>query len=666
MNAIRKGNLVISLILFLAVNYSCNKDDGFSLPSVETSQATVYATGGVTLNGIISNLGSEKVVDFGFELNGKKYHGVLPARKGKFSIDIKQDLYPNREYYYTAYVKTETETFRGEDLIFVSNGSATPVLEKCIPNLTHINDTIVLHGSNFPENNTNSTQLRYGTSGAKIISISETEIRFIVPKPSVGSNVLEITAFERTTQKSNILNLYKPIITSITPETAFFGDTIAIHGDHLANNKFLTNVEIGGYNAQVVSTSRELTKVIIPNDVNYSNSKISLFAQNQNVDYNNFKLRVPQFTNVPSPVYTGEYVDIKVDKTSSIKKNLLLNDKALYPSVIDDTTFRFWLNDGILLENRKNDLIWRINDLDVVSDVQLNVVNPFVKIQDGYEGWPFNEIDAVYTIEDEVYVMANRKGIYSDARRFFYKYNDTSKQWREHAFIDTNLNSDIQALGPYPSSLTTTYSPYDKTIYVLHQSQYENNFFKINIDNGNISTLSSNHASAFYGIGFAHGNKVYYTTSGGDDLWQFDISNNTWEKVTNTPYIKGGSRNSKVNVIVVDNYAYFANGATGAVYNDFWRLDLNNLQWEQLADNPNPKEYSGVYQFNDELHFINAEGYKYNLTTGIWQSIDKVGVSIASYEPITAFVQNGVPYLIRQNVFTNITYFHLYIGDLIE
>ena len=664
---IKKKKLIITIIVIIMAFYACSKDDGFSLPAIKTLDASVYSEGGVKLNGDIIRRGSEKVVDYGFEVSGRKYHGELPVPKGKFSIDIKQGLYPEQEYFFVAYIKTETETYRGEELSFFSRGSVSPILEKCIPSLTHINDTIILQGKNFPENNTNNTQLKYGKSSAKIISISETEIKFVVPKPTIGNNIIEITAFDKTIQKGDLLNLHKPLISSITPSTAFFGDTIVINGDHLANNINYSSVLIGGYNAKIVSTSRNMTKVVVPLDVNYSDTRIRLTAQNQNVDYSNFSLRVPQFTYVPEMIYTGEYIEIKVDKTSSIQKNLLINDIALNPTVIDDTTFRFWLNNGIVLEDRKNELIWRINDLDIVSEVQLNIVNPFIKIKDGYYNfWPFDEIEEVFTIDDKVYVIANKKTIYGDERRFFYLFDEINIKWIEQVYIDTNTNSDIQAFGPYSSELTSVYSPHDKEIYFLHKSQYENNFFKVAIDSGIITTLPSNHASSVYGIGFAYEDKVYYNTATGDAVWQFDISSNNWSLVTNTPFAKGGFRNIFVNVIVVDNYAYFANGETGSNYADFWRLNLDNLNWEQLTDNPNPKKYSTVYHFNDELHFVSGEANKYNLNSGSWETIDKAGVKFGNNEPIFSFTQNGTPYLIRKNVFSNITYLNLYIGDLIK
>jgi hypothetical protein len=146
---------IIITSLVLLVLLACSKEENASpFPEIETVISQVYSFGGVKLNGEIKNIGDEKILDYGFELfanSGNVYYNVnhqseQPAKKGTFSVEIKHNLYPDLEYAYNAYIRTIEETYRGERLTFTSNGSATPILEKCTPNLSHVGDTISIRG----------------------------------------------------------------------------------------------------------------------------------------------------------------------------------------------------------------------------------------------------------------------------------------------------------------------------------------------------------------------------------------------------------------------------------------------------------------------------------------------------------------------------------------
>lgn len=649
---------------------SCSKNEDKSpLPIIETLGSQVFSSGGVKLEGNIVNLGDEVIKDYGFELYASggniyynvNHHAELPAKRGKFNIDITQDLYPDLEYSYTAYVRTEMDTYKGERLTFMSNGSVTPIFEKCIPSTAHVGDTVSLKGKNFPTDK-NRIEFKYRGSYAEIISVKEDEITFKVPNPFDNGSLLEIEAYNKKVSKNGLLSLYTPTISSFMPSNVFLGDTLVLVGDHFNLNKQFTNVEIGGIRAELISTSRNKIEVIVPKESHFGNSQIRLFAQYQFVTYSNFSITLPKFAYTPSEVYTNEYFDLKVNRTYEDKNKFLIEDNEYYPEIIDGETLRFYLYTSSLFTQRENYIKWKINDIEVVSETPIKINNPFYKIKYGW--FVFDENYQLLNIGNEVMAVgldARRM----DERRYLYKYNDELNEWYKIAML--TIDDNPIALGaPDISGVKFTYSKYDNAIYGLNQNQYENNFFKINITSGAVTYLPSNHDSSFYGQGFAFNNKVYFLSGLNDNVWCFNIEDNTWSVVTQTPFEKGNYRELNIDVLVVDDFVYFLNGSDGSLYNDFWRMNLNSYLWERLPNNPLPKKYSTTFLFNDELYSASDEIYKYNLNTSKWAQIDRPGITFGQDMPITSFIQKGIPYVIKHDVASNATYLSLFKGDLLK
>lgn len=659
---------IILPFLLICTLISCDTDEEVNpFPIIETVNHQVYATGGVKLEGNIHNVGTSEVLEYGFELFASgnnvyynvNHHVALPATQGQFFLEITQELYPDLEYFYTAYIRTTEDIYRGERLSFISTGSATPVLLQCTPNIAHIGDTVTLHGENFPTD-INDIEFKFGGAYAQIESVNENELTFIVPKPNGDSRILEIDAYHRQVVEDGLLSLYQPVITATNPTTAFFGETIRIIGDHFATNINYTSVTIGGFDAQIIGTSRNEIEVIIPEDVNYSNTLITVNAQNQNANYTNFNLKVPQYVNVPNMVFMDETFDITVDATHANQNRFMIGDREYYPTIVDDTTLRFHINSTAVFEQREQQIKWLINDIEVISPQPITISNPFYKIKDGYNNnFPFAEYDLL-TVNNQALVIGDIA--HTDARKYIYTYNDVSRTWENQALV--NDNGSPHAFGYNDVSYVSKEG--SNMVYGLKVNGFTDNFIRIDVTTGNVTLLTPNSSNAYYGKGFAHQNKVFYTTPTNSDVWAYDITNETWQIVSTLPYDISAQRNSYISPIVAGDYVYIANGANGSQFNDFWRMNLNTYQWEQLANNPYPKKYGTVYEFNNELHFVTDQIWKYNLASQTWSQLEKPGVSSGLNEPIDAFMQNGIPYLIRKNVATNVTYLNLYIGDLVN
>jgi hypothetical protein len=152
-----------------------------------------------------------------------------------------------------------------------------------------------------------------------------------------------------------------------------------------------------------------------------------------------------------------------------------------------------------------------------------------------------------------------------------------------------------------------------------------------------------------------------------NELWAYDINNENWEVVATLPYDITQSRNSYITPVVVGNYVYITNGSENVEVNDFWRMNLNNYQWEQLTDNPNSSKNASVYQLNNQLHFVSNEVWIYDLSNQSWEIMPKSKITAASNNfGVDAFIQNNIPYVIYREDFSNISYLNLFIGDLVN
>ena len=507
--------IIIKFFIITILFVSCDKDENEKsspYPLVETLGSQVFSSGGVQLQGNISNLGDSEIIAYGFELLTKvntNYYSSnhivdLPASQDQFSLNILSGLYPDLEYEYTAYVTTALATYRGETLSFVSSGSASPKLLACSPSIAHIGDTVVLKGENFPTNSENIT-LKFGNSYAEILTITTTELSFVVPKPEGNLRSLEISTYGNQAFEYGLLDLYQPIITNINPTTAFFGDTITILGDHFNTNIYNTSVTIGGYNATLISGSRNEIQVIIPEDVNYDNSIITVYAQNQEVSYNNFTIKVPEFTYVPNQIYTDEYFTVTVDQTYENKNLFLIDGVEYYPIIINDTTLHFYMYSSQTFNQREIEIKWVINDLEIVSEQLLNISNPFFNIKDVYNNFPFGQYD-VFTINNKAVVIGDIAN--TDISKYIYSYNNVSKTWENQSLINDNGSAHFFS---YTNSFV--YSENTNLMYGLKSNGYTQNFIQFDIDTGNVSLLTPHpeQTNYYFGKGFSYQQKIYYT-----------------------------------------------------------------------------------------------------------------------------------------------------------
>ena len=660
----KSKSLAFSLSLLLVL--SCEKKDNIideAIPLVKTLQPEVYNGGGVNLKGDLVSTGMENIMETGFEVKeygpSQLFIATGPTGRGQFNLEISQGLYSGSEYQYTAYAITENGTIvRGKPINFISKGSATPVLESVTPSVAHIGDTVLLKGAKFGAKE-HLLKLNYGSNEAEVLSYTSNEIRFVVPRPVENSRKLHLMLSNTAAMDDGLLELHTPAIQSLTPNEAFFGETITIQGNHFNLLKENTKVEIGGLAAELISVSRKEIKAKVPGTLSYNDTpNIRVYSQRQWSNSFAFTLKPPKFTQAPTEVYINEAFEVKVEQTAEGKTRFYIHEYDRYADIIDDQTMQLSFHPGPY-RNRYNHIWWVVDNQHYPSPNPVKISNPFYKIGRGSRDIPFNEYVA-FTKNNTGYVLGNNIEDGTSAG-FIYEFDESQQQWLQLFRVRNETTSS--AVRPFFGHYV--YSEYSQNIYGLRKGGYENDFISIDVNSGlhlELTPLPFN----TYGVGFAYGNKVYFTTGTGlNELWSFHIDTNQWAYESTLPFTS--YRGEYYNVIVADDYVYIANGGEGSAYSDFWRMNLNDLQWERLADNPNPVKKATIYSFNNELHVVSDVVWRYDTVSNSWTLMERDGIfTDMTRGRFDHFSHNGIPYIFDDSSSSSSTFLSLYKGDMVK
>jgi hypothetical protein len=138
-----------------------------------------------------------------------------------------------------------------------------PVITSVSPIEVFEGETITVKGSNFGEGYSDNL-VTLGTEGqeAQITRIAAGEIEVVLP--ALGSLDLVVTADNVSTVVQNAITIKKPVVTGVTLRQIYPGQLVAVNGDYLFGGFSGTSVSIGGLNATVESSARDLLTVVMP------------------------------------------------------------------------------------------------------------------------------------------------------------------------------------------------------------------------------------------------------------------------------------------------------------------------------------------------------------------------------------------------------------------
>ncbi|MBU1823137.1 MAG: IPT/TIG domain-containing protein, partial [Bacteroidetes bacterium] len=304
-------HLRLPVLLLSGILLACQKDeltDPADYPQLrETSVVTHDKTGAIFRARLISP-GNGEITDHGF-VWWEKNIGDGPLKdleaapadmekvtlgplkvKASFEATADYGMAKGSGYFVKSFVTTsDGYTVYGTPTSFMSQGSPLPVVKSIHPETVVWGDTVTLTGAHFGYL-TSTIQVGQTTHSEKwkVVTSTPTSIQCIVPRTvhENNSKLTVETVAGKTTSDINVkIDTSKPVITSISPATGTYGETMTIKGLNFRGDPAYWKVvfQNGSWGSMPVPvsdmTSTEI-KVKIP-EIDFKEASIRVVRSNQ-------------------------------------------------------------------------------------------------------------------------------------------------------------------------------------------------------------------------------------------------------------------------------------------------------------------------------------------------------------------------------------------------
>jgi len=242
-----------------------------------------------------------------------------------------------------------------------------------------------------------------------------------------------------------------------------------------------------------------------------------------------------------------------------------------------------------------------------------------------------------------------------------------------------------------PTSLIFHYAElYDNAIYIYGGDQAGddiNKLYKFDIESESITELSSSEERLYFSMDL-YNSKLYVTGGYNDDnyfdnLLVYDIESDTWETIGSDLTFLRRYRHASI-VIGNDLYIFGGIDESGNLLNDLWRINLNDLSFEQVnlsGDVPHSRYNCRLVSYDNYLYIINGMGkwraysdiIRVNLSNGICESMCNFSaprsdfdyiihndyvILLGGYDGVAQFIKDVTIYDIENNVIVVDTHSH--------
>ncbi|HEY4788284.1 MAG TPA: IPT/TIG domain-containing protein [Bacteroidales bacterium] len=215
-----KTKLIYITFLLVLTFYSCKKDadpEPTDYPFVLLSEVNDITSDGATFNANITNLGNQKILDYGFvwddsiskpTINSKiESLGNNPSLE-KFSYRVNNDLEKGKHFNVRAYIKTDKVIVYSNIRSFISKGCLPPVINKFYPDSGSAGRIITIIGNNF-SSKSSSIKIYFGAIHANVIKCNSDTI--LVQCPNTLQTIITNIILEVASQQSLSQSKFKLI-----------------------------------------------------------------------------------------------------------------------------------------------------------------------------------------------------------------------------------------------------------------------------------------------------------------------------------------------------------------------------------------------------------------------------------------------------------------------
>lgn len=276
---------IIVIVLLFALTISCDDESSERpFPRVKTYPAYDITKETVSFSGEITFTPGE-IIDHGFTVSKNASITVdlnyalvvsLGSRNaiGKFHSTINSALAAGELYYVRAFAKSKDHVVFGELEEFVSLGSAAPSIETVVPLEGTWGDTVVINGARFSPKQWEN-EVRFADVTAKVIGASNNQLKVIVPS---GLDVLDapvkVSVAKNVAVSGERFNLFKPQISSVSPNSAFVGAEISIVGKYFHSQR--VEALIDDVPVELKTRTKTELRLKIPETVSFGNRTLKV------------------------------------------------------------------------------------------------------------------------------------------------------------------------------------------------------------------------------------------------------------------------------------------------------------------------------------------------------------------------------------------------------
>ncbi|TDQ33365.1 IPT/TIG domain-containing protein [Zeaxanthinibacter enoshimensis] len=586
-------SLAFSLLLFSLATCTTEEETitPREYPRLTTLPVTEVSNDGARLNAEFILRGDYPIAEYGF-IYSDDYVGRMDFENSErisiegnvgaegFSAMISRNLRNNEEYHVKAYVRTADYLVLGEPVNFKSQGSKGPELKSMIPSSGHIGDEVEITSSDFGKAKW-ATKVFVEGSEAEITSFSETAIKFLIPD-AVAEELLTV-AVEVNGNVSSFeekFNLYKPVISEITPVQTSFDAEVTLSGENFNPVKGSISVNFLGFKdvafpAEIVTTEESSVVVRVPAGVDIKEPGIT-------IEMNNMKTKVKQAISIKDPVISS--FSSNTAKTGEeftlIGKNFSpdpeMNEVRIDGKIAEIVTAR--ADSLTVIIPTQIEHVYSSRSVEVSVNIlgEIAYSDTFLQITDKWfrlSNVPFNNSAYIYqgmSTMDQGYVISNDE---------FWKYDPITREWQQET--------------SYPGSTTISPSSFtiENLLFIMAGMElYEYNTLsknwtqKTNVPySGKRDLLTFSYNNIGYaGTGRSYDYHTYYS-----DMWKYDPTGDSWTQIANYPATLGGRRGGVATIL--NGHIYTGLGGsrnTGSHNYEMYKFDPVVEQWTRFDDYP--------------------------------------------------------------------------------
>ncbi|WPP48421.1 IPT/TIG domain-containing protein [Catalinimonas niigatensis] len=609
-----------ALISFLCI--TCKEEDVTSrnYPRLNTLEVTDISKKGAKFNAEFMYRGDFDILTHGFVWSEQR--GPLldnadrivysePIKSETFSAEITTTLSEGAVYSVRPFVRTQDYLVYGETVTFLSLGSQAPLIEKIHPLTGTIGDTLTLFGKGFSHVN-NKNEVLFDDVQATTLESSDSTIKVVIPKVNQSSYQISLNLSGTSSAFEEAFTVSTPIIEEILPEAAFFGEVVTIKGKNFSHSTNENKVLLGNIAIKPFFSSKNEIKFNLPNNLESSQSSLTLTVAGRTDTYENIFVKGPIITSI-SPAYINSYysgaIELIGENFNPIpdKNEVRINQIQARVLTASHSKITFEFPAALradVQEGIKSTLDITLSILGQEFTLEDQLIIDYSNDWENMDDFPGNPriYGTSFSINGKGYIGLGGWKEYDKWYKDFWEYNPANDFW-------TRL-SDFPGEGR--SKFVT---------FVINSKAY-------------IITGTKGNA--------------YLSDNSLSEVWEFDSQTGNWTKKNDFP---GGARWSAFG-FSINNRGYVGGGIYGNAQkqNDFWKYESVNDSWTKLNDLPTELWNEDIFAIsNSENGFVLAQSenqdrdfWKYNPINDSWSR----GPSLPDLLKITTgFVFNNDVYI---------------------